>query len=125
MFRNCKRPRRASLAAVLSSKKNFLKGDKALEISVSKIPEPVGRRARPEYERFYSVKTLVKPKEHLPGSSAARDPGSDRAKPKRARGRDNVSSEPPNQPAIGTLARTKSLLLAALRVWELKRGLRE
>ncbi len=28
-------------------------------------------------------------------------------------------------PAAGTLARTKSLLLAALRVWELKLGIRE
>jgi hypothetical protein len=74
---------------------------------------------------FYSVKTLMKSKGHLNGSNPARDPGSDRARPKRARGRDSVSSELPIQPAIGTLARTKSLLLAALRVWELKRGLRE
>ena len=29
------------------------------------------------------------------------------------------------RPAVGTLTRTKSLLLAALRVWELKQGFRE
>lgn len=29
------------------------------------------------------------------------------------------------RPAAGTLMRTKSLLLAALRVWELKQGIRE
>ncbi len=28
-------------------------------------------------------------------------------------------------PAVGTMARTKRLILAALRVWELKRGIRE
>lgn len=30
-----------------------------------------------------------------------------------------------NRPAVGTLTRTKSLLLAALRVWELKQGIRD
>ena len=29
------------------------------------------------------------------------------------------------RPAVGTLTRTKSLLLAALRVWELKQGIGE
>ena len=104
---------------------NFLTGDKALEISVSRGLESVRLRDRGEYRRILRVKAPVKSKEHLNGSNAARDPGSDRAKAKRARGRDNVSSEPSIQPAVGTLARTKSLLLAALRVWELKRGLRE
>jgi len=33
--------------------------------------------------------------------------------------------KPPSYPGPETLARTKRLLLAALRVWELKRGLRE
>lgn len=28
-------------------------------------------------------------------------------------------------PGIGTLARTKRLIMAALRVWELKRGIRD
>jgi hypothetical protein len=30
-----------------------------------------------------------------------------------------------HRPAVGTLARTRLLLLAALRVWELKRGIRD
>jgi hypothetical protein len=32
--------------------------------------------------------------------------------------------EPP-LPAIGTMARTKRLILAALKVWELKQGIRD
>jgi hypothetical protein len=28
-------------------------------------------------------------------------------------------------PAVGTMARTKRLIMAALRVWELKRGIRD
>jgi hypothetical protein len=45
---------------------------------------------------------------------------------KRPRGRPRKSASTPNAagtsdlPAVGTLSRTKSLLLAALRVWELK-----
>ena len=48
------------------------------------------------------------------------------AKPARKRGRPRsadskvASSSTPNLPSVGTLARTKALLLAALRVWELK-----
>jgi hypothetical protein len=29
------------------------------------------------------------------------------------------------RPAVGTLSRTKTLLLAALKVWELKNGIRD
>lgn len=36
----------------------------------------------------------------------------------------NVDEEQ-KRPAVGTLTRTKSLLLAALRVWELKQGIRD
>lgn len=35
------------------------------------------------------------------------------------------SDDDPVRPAVGTLTRTKSLLLAALRVWELKQGIRD
>jgi len=31
----------------------------------------------------------------------------------------------PRLPGIGTMARTRRLILAAVRVWELKRGIRE
>jgi len=45
-----------------------------------------------------------------------------KAKARRGRPRKNSVQEsvPREQPAAGTLTRTKSLLLAALRVWELK-----
>ncbi|PYJ44072.1 MAG: hypothetical protein DME86_01260 [Verrucomicrobia bacterium] len=48
------------------------------------------------------------------------------AKPTRKRGRPRSAdskaapSSSPGLPSVGTLARTKALLLAALRVWELK-----
>jgi len=57
---------------------------------------------------------------HLPLTEKARASG----KPKARRGRPRkiISSDKYARelPAVGTLSRTKSLLLAALRVWELK-----
>ncbi|HEY2711031.1 MAG TPA: hypothetical protein VGI60_00845 [Chthoniobacterales bacterium] len=35
-----------------------------------------------------------------------------------------LDAELSRRPGVGTLARTKNLILAAVRVWELKRGLR-
>jgi len=57
---------------------------------------------------------------HLPISETARRVG--KTKAKRGRPRKNSSSQTVEKelPAVGTLTRTKSLLLAALRVWELK-----
>ena len=46
-----------------------------------------------------------------------------KTKARRGRPRKNCAAQdsvPRDQPAVGTLTRTKSLLLAALRVWELK-----
>ena len=57
---------------------------------------------------------------HLPISETARRVGKTKARrgrPKKMAGRDSNVRE---LPAAGTLTRTKSLLLAALRVWELK-----
>ena len=57
---------------------------------------------------------------HLPISETARRSVKARAKrgrPRKNNGRENGQRE---LPAAGTLTRTKSLLLAALRVWELK-----
>jgi hypothetical protein len=58
---------------------------------------------------------------HLPISETARRAG---GKPKARRGRPRKNTAPASAekelPAAGTLTRTKSLLLAALRVWELK-----
>jgi hypothetical protein len=57
---------------------------------------------------------------HLPISETARRAG--KAKARRGRPRKNTSqgTGAKELPAVGTLTRTKSLLLAALRVWELK-----
>jgi hypothetical protein len=59
---------------------------------------------------------------HLPISETARRAGNTKAKAKRGRPRKNTSAQVVSKelPAAGTLTRTKSLLLAALRVWELK-----
>lgn len=54
----------------------------------------------------------------LPKKKSPRKP---KRRPKAARGDDDE----PIRPAVGTLSRTKSLLLAALRVWELKQGIRD
>ena len=59
---------------------------------------------------------------HLPISETARRVGNRKAKAKRGRPRkvNGTQSTEKELPAVGTLTRTKSLLLAALRVWELK-----
>ena len=47
-------------------------------------------------------------------------------KPKRnAKAAAKNTDDEPARAAVGTLTRTKSLLLAALRVWELKQGIRD
>jgi hypothetical protein len=57
---------------------------------------------------------------HLPISETARRAGKSKAKRGRPR-KNNVRATGERElPAVGTLSRTKSLLLAALRVWELK-----
>src|SRR5262245_18333983 len=48
-----------------------------------------------------------------------------RASRRRRRITFSTSVDLEHRPAVGTLARTKSLLLAALRVWELKNGIRD
>lgn len=58
---------------------------------------------------------------HLPVSETAarrvRSTKPRRGRPRKNNSNENVVREPA---AVGTLTRTKSLLLAALRVWELK-----
>lgn len=57
---------------------------------------------------------------HLPMSEKARRVGKTKARRGRPR-KNNAGENAPREPAaVGTLTRTKSLLLAALRVWELK-----
>jgi hypothetical protein len=67
---------------------------------------------------------------HLPVSeSAARRVRNSKAKRKtRPKGKGAASAQPNGQretAAVGSLTRTKALLLAALKVWELKHRIRE
>ena len=57
---------------------------------------------------------------HLPISETARRAGKAKAKRGRPRKANVPQTVERELPAVGTLTRTKSLLLAALRVWELK-----
>lgn len=62
---------------------------------------------------------------HLPLSESARGVGKTktrRGRPRKNNTHHNAVREPA---AVGTLTRTKSLLLAALRVWELKHRISE
>ena len=61
---------------------------------------------------------------HLPLSETARRAG--KTKARRGRPRKTTTEGAVREPAaVGTLTRTKSLLLAALRVWELKHRISE
>ena len=57
---------------------------------------------------------------HLPISETARRAGKRKARRGRPRKTQAHNGATKELPAVGTLTRTKSLLLAALRVWELK-----
>jgi hypothetical protein len=73
------------------------------------------------------IMTPLHPSGHLAKSEAAVRPRpKNRAKtPKRRpKARPTVHREAV-RPAVGTLSRTKSLLLAALKVWELKNGIHD
>jgi hypothetical protein len=62
---------------------------------------------------------------HLPLSETARSVGKTKARRGRPRKDNAHDSGVRGLPAVGTLTRTKSLLLAALRVWELKHRISE
>jgi hypothetical protein len=57
---------------------------------------------------------------HVSMSETTRAVGSRKARRGRPRKNAAQESDVRDLPAVGTLTRTKSLLLAALRVWELK-----
>jgi len=61
--------------------------------------------------------------------SPSRRSGSKGASKRKPKGRPSATNDAPTEdetlPAVGTMARTKRLILAALRVWELKRGIRD
>ncbi|MEO6870942.1 MAG: hypothetical protein ABI233_01845 [Chthoniobacterales bacterium] len=62
-------------------------------------------------------------------TTSRRVPTKKRAQKKPAKRRPKAAAknadDEPVRAAVGTLTRTKSLLLAALRVWELKQGIRD
>jgi hypothetical protein len=62
---------------------------------------------------------------HLPMSEKARRAGKTKARRGRPRKNNVQNASVREMPAVGTLSRTKSLLLAALRVWELKHRISE
>jgi hypothetical protein len=66
---------------------------------------------------------------HLPVSESATPRGGRAKAQRRSRTKTRASTRPAAKErplaAAGTLSRTKSLLLAALRVWELKQRIRE
>jgi len=62
---------------------------------------------------------------HLPISETARRAGKTKARRGRPRKSTVSAGAVKELPAVGTLSRTKSLLLAALRVWELKHRISE
>jgi hypothetical protein len=66
---------------------------------------------------------------HLPVSESATPRGGRAKAQRRSRTKTRAATRPAAKerplPAVGTLSRTKSLLLAALRVWELKQRIRE
>jgi len=73
------------------------------------------------------IMTPLHPSGHLTKSVAAMRPRpNNRAKSQKRRPkiRPTVDREAV-RPAVGTLSRTKSLLLAALKVWELKNGIHD
>jgi hypothetical protein len=72
--------------------------------------------------------TPLSPTGHLQKSEAAVRPRAKaRSKPaaKRRRKTEPAQDDEMVRPAVGTLSRTKTLLLAALKVWELKNGIRD
>ena len=73
------------------------------------------------------IMTPLNPSGHLKNSEAAIRPRPKNRTPQKAKRRPKTAPGDENEvrPAVGTLSRTKSLLLAALRVWELKNGIRE
>jgi hypothetical protein len=87
-----------------------------LHCSITPCPDAPVPPAGPE-GAFWKIMNNIG---HLPLSETARRVGKTKARrgrPRKSSANGNVVREPA---AVGTLTRTKSLLLAALRVWELK-----
>jgi len=70
------------------------------------------------------VQLAVKSKARLKDATITRNAAPVRAVEEEPALDPELDAELSRRPGVGTLARTKSLILAAVRVWELKRGLR-
>jgi hypothetical protein len=93
------------------------------------ISAPTPWRAAPKL-RFYlwsrrCFLAIMNNVGHVPLSSTARRVNGKKARRGRPRKTAGGKSGTRDLPAVGTLTRTKSLLLAALRVWELKHRISE
>ena len=72
--------------------------------------------------------TPLNPSGHLKKSEAAVRPRPKNRTPQKPKRRAKTAPGDEDEvvrPAVGTLSRTKSLLLAALKVWELKNGIHD
>jgi hypothetical protein len=72
--------------------------------------------------------TPLNPSGHLKKSEAAVRPRPKNRAPQKSKRRTKPAAGGEDEkvrPAVGTLSRTKSLLLAALKVWELKNGIHD
>jgi hypothetical protein len=72
--------------------------------------------------------TPLNPSGHLKKSEAAVRPRPKNRTPQKSKRRSKAAAGEEAEvvrPAVGTLSRTKSLLLAALKVWELKNGIHD
>jgi hypothetical protein len=72
--------------------------------------------------------TPLNPSGHLKKSEAAVRPRPKTRTPQKSKRHPKSGGCEENEkvrPAVGTLSRTKSLLLAALKVWELKNGIHD
>ncbi len=72
--------------------------------------------------------TPLNPSGHLKKSEAAIRPRAKNRTPQKPKRRAKTAPGDEDEvvrPAVGTLSRTKSLLLAALKVWELKNGIHD
>src|ERR1700731_3609292 len=96
----------------------------SLEGHALSCPKINGTRQRASLQCWPASCYLEGPMNHLPVSGSAAHRVRKSKAQKRGRGRGKSATARPNgereTAAVGTLTRTKSLLLAALRVWELK-----
>lgn len=87
-----------------------------------RILRRIGLEAAPKNRVMNSANLAVSESAARRVNKAKRKP---RGRPRTSAARKTSASATPDLPSAGTLARTKTLLLAALRVWELKHRVAE